>query len=1397
MAALQLLFHTSTLAKIFSVSEPLEIIGTQFERAAFLELKKLYNTAICNTSNFAIDVQPFLDKLSAYTGGNYSGEYGEPDLQSGILMVWDDIIKLVMVVIPPLREIFLGQVASVQEVPGWLNLMSRCFKAQFSEEFTSLEDLFRNSLMNSSKVDNDSFSEIEQIRKANSMVLKRVPEILVVSVESNHLRFPQFQGKSPSSIKFPKEFDLSEFCQIDNPSNSATTTTTWSGFIGSRSALPQSSSSHRCYDLASLIVLEGPSFDNLSTYFRIGDVADGRKWYRSSGSSIVGISETNFVEDNFLSLSNERKVHPRLLVYVRKDLHLVLERTVQLVSKAGQLKALGDVAFALAMTTENYGEARRCYEEAISLDESLRPPLLDNLNILDQIERTQKARVLEEQADLALANKRFKECSEMYSRSMICAVKGSNIYVRVREKLEYASRISSLEGVCLFIEKAEDELKKGNYTNAKDSYLQTSKIQREILHLNTLLSSIDKTMQFQTASQKIAEAQAAMKASKFKLCNQLFREAIVLVPQKLELFQATLDQLGPLMQAEDALVKHKAALVALNEKDFANATAYFTEAISLLPESCITEHALFLCDRAQAYLELAQYDQAVEDCNKALIINADMAMAHFRLGIAYFETNSYDEAINSYEKALKNDSSMSEQVKVKLRQVSSAKEVMERKAREAEREQKKIEEEKAREEKRAKDEAMRKDKAEKAAKEKAEKAERQRLKDEERKVTALKEKELAEEAKKNKEAEKERLRIEKEERDKLKVLEREQQKIEKEKERERQKQEKEAKAALEKKLKEDELKRREEQAAEMERALNKKKDIQEAEEAKREKARLERERIIAEREKARLEKGDETKKSTKAPTKTNSGSTTPLQNSPKISRPENSIADTAPSPWNSQNKPIAIMEAAPKSSAQVVSKPDFPVLGDPKTIAAASRLSTSNTTVAPSVPKRPEMNDWMGNGISEPTNMASILVEPNGYPHLDLTSSTSGTNNLTQSLETSTLGLGSLSSASFGGFGGLGFGGLGISAPTLSSSEFGGINDRMGGFGLNDPISMALDSLSTSPSSSFGLGLGLGDNLGNRPSGSRLNLGGLGGLGTSNNDIKAPGSFSQSGLLQSPSLGGQQSNLNALNSSMNGLGLNSSGFGQLGSLRTDFSDGMQLPSTSGIFSSLNRSASLPSHHQSVQPQMMNFATGLMSNGSNATSSSNFSNFSAVSHESYPKSTDISSSRRSLDENLLPEHAFSSVAWLRQYGISMYRWSGNSSEWTEYAINLPIEIVNSIIGPDGSTLNEIQSRSGCKIWLDKDILHGKHTTFLVFQRGASGQPSNACMSNALDLVNLLIRRLLHNNPSLLPKAQPPILRSSSDPLSNTSSWPSVNGLQMPPLNNNNNSNSSFGFRSEYF
>ena len=96
-----------------------------------------------------------------------------------------------------------------------------------------------------------------------------------------------------------------------------------------------------------------------------------------------------------------------------------------------------------------------------------------------------------------------------------------------------------------------------------------------------------------------------------------------------------------------------------------------------------------------------------------------------------------------------------------------------------------------------------------------------------------------------------------------------------------------------------------------------------------------------------------------------------------------------------------------------------------------------------------------------------------------------------------------------------------------------------------------------------------------------------------------------------------------------------------------------------------------------------------------------------------------------------------------------------------------------------------------------------TQFLVFQRGASGQPSNACMNNALDLVNLLIRRILHNNPNLLSKVQQAptmLMRYSSDPLNPSSSWGSLNGLSSQTGFTGSDMNRNYGFRShttDYF
>jgi hypothetical protein len=63
----------------------------------------------------------------------------------------------------------------------------------------------------------------------------------------------------------------------------------------------------------------------------------------------------------------------------------------------------------------------------------------------------------------------------------------------------------------------------GLLPNAKDLYSQAFKLNPEFLHLHTILVGIDKTVQMQTAGQKIADAQMAAKAYHYKLANHFYR----------------------------------------------------------------------------------------------------------------------------------------------------------------------------------------------------------------------------------------------------------------------------------------------------------------------------------------------------------------------------------------------------------------------------------------------------------------------------------------------------------------------------------------------------------------------------------------------------------------------------------------------------------------------------------------------------------------------------------------------------------------------------------------------------------------------------------------------------------------------------------------------------------
>jgi hypothetical protein len=422
------------------------------------------------------------------------------------------------------------------------------------------------------------------------------------------------------------------------------------------------------------------------------------------------------------------------------------------------------------------------------------------------------------------------------------------------------TRIISLEIANHLTEKGEECLRNGSLQQSRENFAHALKMNQSYLHLQSIIGGIEKLITVQTSQQKITEAHQCMKVGRYRQANQLFLEALQLVPEKESSLKPVLESLIVLMQGEDALMKQRSGLVALEDKKFALAIQLITEAIVLLPKESITEHAFFLCDRAQVYYEMKDYQTSIVDCMTALSMRPELAIAYLRLGSAQFELEVFDEALISYEKAMRFDPSLSDQVRVKIRQVNTAKEIQQRKEREAERARIKEEDQRRIEEKRAREEKLRKEKAEKAAQEQAERTERNLMKEEEKRMRSFLQRDEPTEAAsgktKGKDSSKDKAvsKKDKAEKEREKAAEKERAKAEKEKERERIKAEKEAKIREEQLAKEEVLRKQKEFEAEVAKATAKLKEAERERELEREKARIERDRVIAEREKARQEK---------------------------------------------------------------------------------------------------------------------------------------------------------------------------------------------------------------------------------------------------------------------------------------------------------------------------------------------------------------------------------------------------------------------------------------------------------------------------------------------------------------------------------------------------------------
>ena len=905
---INILYYLKPFSKVIMMAEPLDNIGSDIERSSFLALKQILAT-LESGKNDPINIYPFLDKFCHVTSTNLH-EFECLDVS----FIWDSVIKLITVVIPPLREVFLGRISSSLDIPSWLNLISRCFHAQFLHPTQTLEEVMRLTLSNyihdddeeeDENDDGDDDSELydqkspaDRIRGFNAKVLYRAPEILVFAVESTHLPLPlrftdmftrtSGKAKPPAAIKFPESFDASIYlneCNIANSKN-----------IPIDPTKPESEHERtfeliapKWYDLTSVVTLEGAAFDSVEAYYRSLDSENSQQWLEGSGAHHEIVEKSKVIEANYFSTSSSRLVHPRLLIYTKRGMSAVLERLSSFVTKAGQMRSLGDATFETAETPEHYDEAKHYYEEAIIFDSTLRPILQERLTALDLIERNQRAHCYETQADISLGRRRFKEACDLYKNAMRSAVVNSPLYLRIREKEDYMMKIISLEIANHLTEKGQDCLRTGCFIQGKEHFLQAMKLNPSYIHLQTIINGIDQAITVQTSAQKVTEGNQAMKLGKYKQANQLFQESIALIPERQESLKSVLDSLITLMQGEEALIKQRAGLVALEDKKYILAIDFITEAISLLPKESILEHSFFLCDRALVYFEMKEYNIAIEDCYSAIELKPDLAMGYLRLGACQYELEEYDNAIDSYEKASRYDHTLQDQIKVKMRQVNTSKEILQRKQRELERARIKEEEKKLLEEKRARDEIIKKNKQLKVELEKLEKSERLHMKNEDEYMksyllqlnSTLTSKSTVSTTidKGNKDDNnnnitttttttisttndklKSKKEKEKSEKEIIKAQEREKARMEKEKERERIKAAKEAKIAEERKLKEEELQKQREFTAEMERIKNLKKEIEHEKELEREKARLERERVIAEREKAREEKLAESKR---------------------------------------------------------------------------------------------------------------------------------------------------------------------------------------------------------------------------------------------------------------------------------------------------------------------------------------------------------------------------------------------------------------------------------------------------------------------------------------------------------------------------------------------------------
>lgn len=96
--------------------------------------------------------------------------------------------------------------------------------------------------------------------------------------------------------------------------------------------------------------------------------------------------------------------------------------------------------------------------------------------------------------------------------------------------------------------------------------------------------------------------------------------------------------------AEELKGKGNAAITA---KDYDSAIKHYTDALALSADG--PNSHVYLSNRAAAYCNKKNYQNAVNDCEAAIALQPTYAKAVARLGLAYYFLGNYEKAVESYE----------------------------------------------------------------------------------------------------------------------------------------------------------------------------------------------------------------------------------------------------------------------------------------------------------------------------------------------------------------------------------------------------------------------------------------------------------------------------------------------------------------------------------------------------------------------------------------------------------------------------------------------------------------------------------------------------------------------------------------------------------------------------